>query len=235
MTEKSASPVATAEEKVVTKTESTRKIAAPKAAAKPRTKPTHPSTADMVKAAINTLSERGGSSLQAIKKYITATYKIDAEKQAPFIKKYLKAAVTAGTLVQTKGKGASGSFKLAVKKADSVKAKTKKAAGEKKIAKPKKPASPKKSPVKKAEAVKAVTKKPASPKKAPVKKAPAAEKKTAAKSPAAASKVAKTKAPSKAKKAAKSPTAKPKVPKPKKAAAPKVAKTAAKKPAAQKK
>ncbi|CAH1384777.1 unnamed protein product, partial [Tenebrio molitor] len=34
-------------------------------------------------------------------------------KGRPFIKKYLKGAVASGSLVQTKGKGASGSFKLA--------------------------------------------------------------------------------------------------------------------------
>lgn len=228
MTEKSASPVVAAEEKIVTKTETARK-----AAGKPRAKPTHPSTADMVKSAIKTLAERNGSSLQAIKKYITATYKIDAEKQAPFIKKYLKAAVTGGTLVQTKGKGASGSFKLVVKKADAPKAKPKKAVGEKKVAKPKKPATPKKAPVKKTEATKAVAKKPPT-KKVPAKKAPSGEKKTAtaAKSVAAtAAKVVKPKAPSKTKKVVKAPTAKPKVPKPKKAAK----SAATKKPAAQKK
>ena len=79
----------------------------------PRSKPTHPPTSEMVTNAIKGLKERGGSSLQAIKKYIAANYKVDAEKVAPFIKKYLKSAVISGTLVQTKGKGASGSFKLA--------------------------------------------------------------------------------------------------------------------------
>lgn len=79
-----------------------------------RSKPTHPRTADMVNAAIKSLKDRSGSSLQAIKKYINTTYKIDAEKQAPFIKKYIKAAVESGGLVQTKGKGAAGSFKLSV-------------------------------------------------------------------------------------------------------------------------
>ncbi|KAG5666165.1 hypothetical protein PVAND_017666 [Polypedilum vanderplanki] len=59
------------------------------------------------------IKERGGSSLQAIKKFVSAQYKVDVEKLAPFIKKYLKSAVTKGQLVQTKGKGASGSFKLA--------------------------------------------------------------------------------------------------------------------------
>nr|GFC65637.1 histone H1 [Tanacetum cinerariifolium] len=76
------------------------------AAKKPRAKPAHPKTADMVNGAIKNLKERGGSSLQAIKKYVSANYKVDAEKLSPFIKKYLKGAVAAGKLVQTKGKGA---------------------------------------------------------------------------------------------------------------------------------
>jgi hypothetical protein len=64
------------------------------------------------------LKERGGSSLQAIKKYIAANYKDDSEKLSPFIKKYLKTAVASGELVQTKGKGASGSFKMAAAKTE---------------------------------------------------------------------------------------------------------------------
>jgi histone H1/5 len=55
---------------------------------------------------IKGLKERGGSSLQAIKKFVAANYKVDAEKVAPFIKKYLKGAVASGSLVQTKGKTA---------------------------------------------------------------------------------------------------------------------------------
>ena len=70
----------------------------------------------MVKAAIKELKDRKGSSLQAIKKYIASTYKVDGEKFAPYIKKYLKTAVTSGAVIQTKGKGASGSFKLSVSK-----------------------------------------------------------------------------------------------------------------------
>ncbi|KAL3280491.1 hypothetical protein HHI36_024159 [Cryptolaemus montrouzieri] len=61
-------------------------------------------TSDMVNMAIKGLKERSGSSLQAIKKYIAANYKVDPEKMAPFIKKYLKSAVQSGSLVQTKGK-----------------------------------------------------------------------------------------------------------------------------------
>lgn len=73
------------------------------ASKKPRAKPAHPRTSEMVVNAIKSLKERGGSSLQAIKKYITANYKVDSEKHAPFIKKYLKSAVVTGELVQTKG------------------------------------------------------------------------------------------------------------------------------------
>ncbi|XP_008560313.1 histone H1 [Microplitis demolitor] len=213
MTETSVSP-APVEEKAPAKVDSPKKAAAKK----PSTKATHPSAADMVTAAIKSLGERGGSSLQAIKKYIAATYKVDVEKQAPFIKKFLKAAVIKGTLVQTKGKGASGSFKLAAEKA----APKPKAA--KKPAAPKKPAAAKKPAAKKATGEAKAAKKPASPKKAPVKKSE--PKKSAAKTKPAAS--------PKAKKAAKAPTAKPKSPKPKKVAAPKTAKATAKKTAAKK-
>ncbi len=123
---------------------------------KPKTAPTHPPTATMVTAAIQTLKERGGSSLQAIKKYISANYKVDVEKLAPFIKKYLKSAVTSGALIQTKGKGASGSFKISAAK------KT-----EKKVKKPKAKT------VKKPKAAKKTVKKAAKPKS----KAPKKEKK----------------------------------------------------------
>lgn len=95
----------------------------------PKTKPNHPPTSEMVDAAIAALKERGGSSVLAIKKYVAATYKIDVEKLAPFIKKYIKGAVVKGHLLQTKGRGASGSFKLPTKpKSD----KPKKAAAAKK-------------------------------------------------------------------------------------------------------
>ena len=169
---------------------------------KPKAKASHPPTADMVNKAIKELKERGGSSLQAIKKYISSNYKVDAEKMAPFIKKYIKGAVTSGKLVQTKGKGASGSFKLASKdKAE--KAPTKPKAVKKKAVGPAKEKKPK----------------PAAAKKAPaVKKAVAAKKKSAA--------AKKPKSPSKAKKVAKAPVAA-KKPKAKKAVAKKSSKKAA--------
>jgi len=80
---------------------------------KARSNPNHPPISEMVNAAISNLKERSGSSSQAIKKYIASSYKVDVERLTPFIKKYLKSGVTTGGLIQTKGKGASGSFKLA--------------------------------------------------------------------------------------------------------------------------
>ncbi|XP_060864357.1 histone H1B-like [Metopolophium dirhodum] len=74
----------------------------------------HPTTAVMVTSAIKELKEKKGSSLPAIKKYLAANYKVDPAKLAPFIRKFLKAAVANGTVVQTKGTGASGHFKLPV-------------------------------------------------------------------------------------------------------------------------
>ena len=177
---------------------------------KARAKPAHPRTSEMVSAAIKNLKERGGSSLQAIKKYISATYKVDAEKMAPFIKKYLKGAVASGELVQTKGKGASGSFKLPTS------GKPEKAAPAKKA----KPAAAKERKVPKAGAKKVGVKQQR--KSGTAGRKPAAEKKKAtAPKP--------KKSPSKAKKAAKVPTKKPKAPKPKKAAVSAKAKSTPKK------
>ena len=81
------------------------KKAAPKAK-KPAKKPDHPPVASMVNAAIAALKDRKGSSLPAIKKYIASTYKVNIDKLAPFVRKYLKKAVTDGKLVQVKGSGA---------------------------------------------------------------------------------------------------------------------------------
>jgi 3-oxoacyl-ACP reductase-like protein len=73
-------------------------------AKKPRVKPVHPRTSEMVANAISSLKERGGSSLQAIKKYIAANYKVDSEKLSPFIKKYLKIAVASGNWCKRRAK-----------------------------------------------------------------------------------------------------------------------------------
>ena len=152
-----------------------------KAVKKPKAKPSHPPTSEMVNTAIKTLKERGGSSLQAIKKYIAANYKVDVDKLAPFIKKYLKSAVTKGVLIQTKGKGANGSFKLsAAKKAEKPAKKVVKKPAAKKEKKVKKPAA-KKTPKKAAKKPKAPKKE----KKAKTPKKPKAPKPKTAKKPAA--------------------------------------------------
>ncbi|XP_043286041.1 histone H1B, sperm-like [Venturia canescens] len=79
---------------------------------KRKEKSSHPSTADMVTEAIVQLADRGGSSLLAIKKYIANAFNLDVDKQSTYIKRYLKSAVAKGSLVQTTGRGANGSFKL---------------------------------------------------------------------------------------------------------------------------
>jgi len=80
---------------------------------KPRNKAVHPRTSEMVRNAIISLKDRGGSSLQAIKKFIAANYAVDLDKMSPYLKRYIKRAVSSGELLQTRGKGASGSFRLA--------------------------------------------------------------------------------------------------------------------------
>lgn len=166
---------------------------------KAKTAPSHPPVSQMVNAAIKSLKERGGSSTQAIKKYISSTYKIDAEKKSQFIRKYLKSAVASGALVQTKGKGASGSFKLAGsgESKSAAAPKVKKAGGAKPAGRPK--GSKNKSPAKKAAA-------PAAPKAKKTKKPPTAAKspkpKVAKAKPASTPKAKKAAAPKKAKKPA---------------------------------
>ncbi|XP_073968751.1 uncharacterized protein [Rhodnius prolixus] len=168
-----------------------KKKAATKTAKK---KVSHPPTSQMVTAAIKDLKERGGSSLQAIKKYISTTYSVDAEKLSLFIRKYIKSAVESGELVQTKGKGAAGSFRLGGGTDSSAKTKSKKK--NKKAApaakpKPKKPAAEKKPAVTKKKAAAAPkakkTKKPPTTPKAPkpkkAKVTPTKAKKTTAAAP----------------------------------------------------
>lgn len=79
---------------------------------KPKKLPTHPPVNEMVVAALKALKERNGSSLQAIKKYISANFMCDVGKLAPFLKKALKTGVEKEKFTQTKGTGASGRFKL---------------------------------------------------------------------------------------------------------------------------
>jgi len=68
---------------------------------------------DMIEAAIKKLKEYNGSSRQAILKYVVAHYEVGDEKQVNgLLKQALKRGVANGSLKQTKGVGASGSFKI---------------------------------------------------------------------------------------------------------------------------
>lgn len=88
----------------------------------------HPSYNDMVVAAIKALAERGGSSRQAISKYILSNYKVgtDSNQVNTQIKLALKRAVVAQKLKNSKGKGASGSFKITESAKSALKQKEKK-------------------------------------------------------------------------------------------------------------
>ena len=150
-----------------------------KVAAKPKKPAAHPKYSEMVGKAIAALKERGGSSRQAILKYIMANFNVgkDAKTVNVHLKLSLRAGVKNKRLKQSKGTDASGSFKIG----EVVKPK-KKPAAKPKAVKPKKAKTPKKTAAKK----------------------PAAEKKAAkpkAKKPAAANKLAANPA----KKATKSP------------------------------
>lgn len=165
-------------------TEKSTKAKGAKAATK-KPEASHPPTAVMIKAAIETLKERKGSSLIAIKKYCATNYKIDPVKMSSFFKKALASGVEKKTILQVKGVGASGSFKLAKeeKKPKTAKPKSsakKPAASKKKTTAKSKPAASKKATPKKKKVEKSkTTKKAAKPKKPVAKKA--ATKKPAAK------------------------------------------------------
>ena len=167
-----------------------------KKAAKPKQPATHPKYSQMIQDAISKLKERSGSSRQAILKYILANYNVGSDGK--IVNNHLKMALKAGvknkTLKQSKGTGASGSFRIGevkkekkVKKPKAAKPKAKKPAA-------KKPAA-KKQAGEKAKKVKTPKKKAASkPKKSPAKKAPKPKKSPAKKA------AKKTKSPKKAEK-----------------------------------
>merc|ERR1711936_398221 len=156
-----------------------KKVVKAKKVAKPAA---HPPFKAMILTAIKALKERGGSSRQAILKYVVANNKVDAAKAAGPLKLALRKALAAGTIVKAKaaGKGA-GKFKAGkvekpkkVKKVKKPKAKKPKAKKPKKVKKAKKPAAKKAKKLAKKPAKKAAKK--------PAAKKPAAKK--AAKKPA---------------------------------------------------
>lgn len=153
---------------------------------KPAAKPAlHPPYVDMTVAGIAALKERKGSSKIAIGKYITANYKLGGDLNSVALKKALKTGVAKGILIQVKGTGASGSFKVAAAKKAEKKVKAKPKSAKKPAAKKpaaKKPAA--KTAKKPATKKKATTpKKKATPKKKPAAKSPAKKKAPKKKSP----------------------------------------------------
>ncbi|XP_033834558.1 histone H3.v1-like [Periophthalmus magnuspinnatus] len=173
-----------------------------KAAAK---KKDGPSLQKLITGEIAASKERKGVSVAALKKALAAKG-VDVTKANKRINTSLKKLVTSGAVSQTKGTGASGSFKLAKTEA---KPKTVK---KKAAAKPKKPAVKKAaSPKKKVAAKKPAAKKPKSPAKKAVKKAAAPKK--AAKKPAKSPKKAAPKKPKAVKKSPKKAPAKKAAPK----------------------
>src|SRR5271155_2662073 len=120
------------------KTKTPKKKASSKAAKKPAD---HPKYSEMVQQALGSLKERGGSSRQAVLKYIVKNFKCG--KDETVVNQHLKMALRAGvknaSLKQSKGSGASGSFRLgeeAKKKPKAAKKATKTAAkSPKKLAK----------------------------------------------------------------------------------------------------
>ncbi|NXV80161.1 H5 protein, partial [Atlantisia rogersi] len=129
----------------------------------------HPTYSDMIKAAIRAEKSRGGSSRQSIQKYVKSHYKVGQHADVQ-IKLSIRRLLAAGVLKQTKGVGASGSFRLAkadkAKKSPARKRKkvARKSTSPRKAARPRKARSPAKKP--KSAARKVRKKSRASPKKA---------------------------------------------------------------------
>ncbi|KAL0859271.1 hypothetical protein ABMA27_011081 [Loxostege sticticalis] len=74
------------------------------------------STKEMIREALTEQKSRKGISLHAIRKFIVEKHTVNVDRITSLIKKGLKAGIEEGFIVQTKGIGASGSFKLAPKK-----------------------------------------------------------------------------------------------------------------------
>lgn len=101
-------PAATASGKVAKKKTGTAAAAAPAV---------HPKYSEMVQQALVALKERGGSSRQAVLKYIMANFKVAGDENMvnAHVKMALKAGVKNGALKQSKGTGATGSFRIGEK------------------------------------------------------------------------------------------------------------------------
>ena len=88
--------------------------AAKKRTKKPRAAAQHPKYADMIIAALSGMKERGGTSRQKIIKYIDANYRVGNGFEVQ-VRLAIKRMLKAKLLIQTKGTGAAGSFRLSAK------------------------------------------------------------------------------------------------------------------------
>lgn len=164
----------------------------------------HPKYTEMVQQAIVNLKQRGGSSRKALLQYILQNFKVGRDENLvnKHVKKALKTGIMNSTIKQSKGTGATGSFRLGEKKVGKKTTSSSPSAAKKQTKKPSTVAAVKKaggvkkikmSPKKTAAAKKPIPKKSAV---AVGKKSPAATKKTTTKKPAptkmAASKLPKT-------------------------------------------
>lgn len=122
------------------KTPATKKKTAGKTATKKHTAD-HPKYSEMVHQALSSLKERGGSSRQAVLKYIMKNFSVGSDENVvnTHLKMALRAGVKNASLKQSKGSGATGSFRLGEEAKK--KPKTSKAAAGKKS--PKKAKAPK--------------------------------------------------------------------------------------------
>ncbi|XP_050955975.1 histone H1 isoform X2 [Labeo rohita] len=119
---------------------------APKKKSASKPKKTGPNARDLIVKTVTASKERSGVSLAILKKALSAGG-YDVEKNNSCIKLAVKSLVASGTLVQTKGTGASGSFKLNKKQAETKKKPAKKTPAKAKKSAAKKPTA-KKSPKK---------------------------------------------------------------------------------------
>lgn len=179
---------------------------------------TGPSVTELIVKTVAASKERGGVSAAALKKALAAAG-YDVEKNKARVRIAIRSLVANGTLVQLKGTGASGSYKMSKKPAEPKAKTTKKAAPKsKKTAATRKPAPKKPTAAKKPKT--AAAKKAATAKKSPKKEKKTAAAKKAPKSPKNVTKTVK-KVTKKAPATKRSPV--------KKAARPKVKKAAPKK------
>ncbi len=93
---------------------------APKKKSAAKAKKAGPGVGELIVKAVSASKERSGVSLAALKKALAAGG-YDVEKNNSRVKLAIKSLVTKGTLLQVKGTGASGSFKISKKQAETKK------------------------------------------------------------------------------------------------------------------